>query len=102
MLKFKICVADALKRINFGVYDAKKTGYISQETLKKLMAEDTRVTLESLNRLCVLLDIDIKDIIAWEMSPEDAEDREAALSGERKIRKKGRRVSESADGGKSF
>ena len=81
MLKFKISVADALKRIGFGIYDAKKTGYISQDTIKKLMAEDTRVTLESLNRLCVLLDMELKDIITWEMSPEDKADREMALSG---------------------
>ncbi|MEZ3464687.1 MAG: helix-turn-helix transcriptional regulator [Lachnospiraceae bacterium] len=95
MLKFKINIADALGRVGFGGYDAKKTGYISQDTLKKLMDEDTRVTLESLNRLCVLLDMELKDIIAWEMSAEDAEDRKAVLSEKSRIRGK-RRESGSA------
>lgn len=71
MLKYKINVADALDRVGFTLYTAKKTGYISQDTLKKLRSGDTRVTLESLNRLCVILGMDLHDVIAWEMSTDD-------------------------------
>lgn len=79
MLKFKFNVADALDRVGFSAYDAKKTGYIAQDTLRKLKSEDTRVALEAINKLCVILDMDIRDVIAWEMSEEDAEIREQII-----------------------
>lgn len=88
MLKYKIDVADALDRVGFKAYDARKTGYISQDTLKKFRREDTGVTLESLNRLCVILDMELKDVITWEMSPEDAEDRRLVLAGEKWAKRK--------------
>lgn len=84
MLQFKIDVADALNRVGFGIYDARKTGYISQDTLKKFKAEDTGVTLDSLNKLCVILDMELKDIIKWEMSSDDKADRIRILSNKRK------------------
>ena len=93
MLKFKINVADALDRVGFGVYDAKKTGFISQETLKRLRAEDTRVTLAALNKLCVLLDMELKDVITWEMEETEAEER-AAIIGDIKKRKSRRKTSD--------
>lgn len=90
MLKFKINVADALDRVGFGVYDAKKTGFISQETLKRLRAEDTRVTLAALNKLCILLDMELKDVIIWEMEETEAEER-AEIIGDIKKRKSRRK-----------
>lgn len=75
MIKYKINIKDALDRTGFGVYDARKTGYIAQDTLRKLMREETGVTLEAINRLCVILDMDIKDIITFEMDPAEEERR---------------------------
>lgn len=71
MLKFKINVADALERAGFNTYKAKISGVLSQDTLKKLKNEDTNVSLEALNRLCIILDMDIKDIIKYEEDEEE-------------------------------
>lgn len=71
MLKYKINIADALERANFNTYKAKTSGILSQDTLKKLKNEDTKVSLEALNRLCMILDMDLKDIIKYEENEEE-------------------------------
>lgn len=79
MIEFKINVADALKRVNFNTYKAKTTGLLSQDTLKKLKNEDTNVSLKSLNALCVILDMELKDIVKFTMTEEEKEDRKKFL-----------------------
>lgn len=79
MLKYKINVADALERVGFNTYKAKTSGKLSQDTLKKLRNEDTNISLKSLNNLCVLLDMEIKDIIAFELSEEEEKERKEIL-----------------------
>lgn len=65
MLKFKINIADALERKGFNTYKAKTTKILSQDTLKKIKNEDTNISLESLNRICILLDLQPKDLIEY-------------------------------------
>ena len=65
MLRFKIDIADALERKGFTSYTAKKTKIISQDTLKKLKNEDTSISLESINRICMILDMQPKDLIEY-------------------------------------
>lgn len=79
MIEFKINVADALNRVNFNTYKAKTTGLLSQDTLKKLKNEDTSVSLKSLNSLCVILDMELKDIVKFTMTEEEKEDRKKIL-----------------------
>lgn len=79
MIEFKINVADALNRVNFNTYKAKTTGLLSQDTLKKLKNEDTSVSLKSLNALCVILDMELKDIVKFTMTEEEKEDRKKFL-----------------------
>ena len=79
MIEFKINVADALNRVKFNSYKAKKTGILSQDTLKKLKNEDTNVSLKSLNALCVILDMELKDIVTFTMTEEEKEDRKKIL-----------------------
>lgn len=79
MIKYKINVADALERVKFNTYKAKTSGLISQETLKKFKKEDTSVSLNSLNNLCIILDMELKDIISFEMTEEDKKKRENIL-----------------------
>ena len=71
MLKFKINIADALERKGFNTYKAKKTKILSQDTLKKIKNEDTSISLESLNRICLLLDMQPKDLIEYVESEEE-------------------------------
>ena len=65
MLRYKFNVAEALERIGFNTYQAKTTKILSQDTLKKLKNDDTSITLDTLNRLCVLLDMEPKNIIEY-------------------------------------
>ena len=73
MLQYKINVADALNRKGFNTYKAKTTKILSQDTLKKIKNEDTNISLESLNRICILLDMQPKDLIEY---VEDKEEKE--------------------------
>ena len=75
MIKYNIDVADALDRIGFNLYKAKTTKLLSQDTLKKLKKEDTNISLESLNKICLLLDMQPKDLIAFEETPEETEEK---------------------------
>lgn len=65
MLKYKINIADALERKGFNTYKAKTTKILSQDTFKKIKNEDTNISLESLNRICILLDMQPKDLIEY-------------------------------------
>lgn len=73
MIKYKIDVGDALERIGFNTYKAKTTKILSQDTLKKIKNEDTNISLESLNRICLLLDMQPKDLITFEPSQNEKE-----------------------------
>lgn len=74
MLKYRFDVWDALDRVGFNIYKAKKTGLLSQDAMKKLKNDDTSISLKALNNLCLILDMKPKDILTYE---ESAEDREA-------------------------
>lgn len=73
MLKYKIDVIDALNRIGFNLYQAKKTKILSQDTYNKLKANDTNITLKSINNICMLLDMQPKDLLIYEESDTDKE-----------------------------
>ena len=46
-------------------YKAKTTKILSQDTLKKIKNEDTNISLESINRICIILDMQPKDLIEY-------------------------------------
>ena len=71
MLKYKINIADALERKGFNTYKAKTSKILSQDTLKKIKEENTNISLESLNRICILLDMQPKDLIEYVESQEE-------------------------------
>lgn len=71
MLKYKINIADALERKGFNTYKAKTTKILSQDTLKKIKEENTNISLESLNRICILLDMQPKDLIEYVENKEE-------------------------------
>lgn len=77
MLKYKFNIGDALERVGINTYTVKKTGVLSQKTLDKLKSEDTSITLETINRLCAILDMQPKDILIY---IEDKEEKERILN----------------------
>lgn len=77
MIRYKLNIFDALSRAGFTTYTAKRTGLIAQGTMKKIQTEDPGLSLETLNKICALLDLQPKDLI--EYVPTDA-DREMISS----------------------
>lgn len=73
MLRYKINIADALERKGFNTYKAKTTKVLSQDTLRKIKNEDTNISLESINRICLLLDMQPKDLIEYVETKEEKE-----------------------------
>lgn len=71
MLRYKINIADALERKGFNMYKAKTTKILSQDTLKKLKQDNINISLDSLNRICILLDMQPKDLIEYVESDEE-------------------------------
>lgn len=75
MLKYKIDVADALERKGFNLYKAKTTKMLSQDTLKKIQKEDTSISLDSLNKVCLILDMQPKDLLEFKATPGEEEEK---------------------------
>lgn len=73
MLKYKFNVGDALDRAGFNMYKAKKSGLLSQDTLKKIRNEDTNINAKSINSLCLILDMQPKDLFVYVETPEELE-----------------------------
>lgn len=77
MLKYKFNVGEALERAGLNMYKAKTTKVLSQNTLKKIKNDDTSISLDSLNKVCTILDMQPKDII---MYVEDEEEKKKLFS----------------------
>lgn len=73
MLKYRFNVRDALERAGFNTYKAKTSGLLSQDTLKKIKNEDTNINAKSINNLCLILDMQPKDLFIYEETEEERE-----------------------------
>lgn len=73
MLKYRFNVGDALERIGFNTYKAKTSGLLSQDTLKKIKNEDTNINAKSINNLCLILDMQPKDLFIYEETEQERE-----------------------------
>ena len=58
---------------SFGEPSAKKTGIFGQTTMKKFREKDTSITLDNLNRLCAILEMQPRDIIKYVETEDDRE-----------------------------
>ena len=74
MLEFRFDVGDALERAGFTAYTAKKSGLIGQSAYQKIKAGDMGLTSKSLNTICMILDMQPKDILVYK---EDEQDRKS-------------------------
>lgn len=77
MIEYKIDVIQELKKIGINSTKAKETGIFGQETMRKFKNNDTSISLDNLNRLCCVLEMQPRDIIKF---VETSEDREKYLS----------------------
>ena len=76
MIKYKIDVLTELKKKGFSSATARDTGTFSQSSMIKFAKGDATISLDNLNRLCAILELEPKDIIAYEETEQDARLRE--------------------------
>jgi len=77
MLKYKIDIIKELENVGINTTVARKTGIFGQETMRKFRNQDTSISLDNLNRLCCILEMQPRDIIKY---VETDIDRERILS----------------------
>lgn len=73
MIEYKIDVIAELNKIGINTTKAKETGVFGQATMKKFKEKDTSISLDNLNRLCCLLEMQPRDIIKYVETEEDRE-----------------------------
>ena len=73
MLQYKIDIIKALNDVGINTTRAKNTGIFGQETMKKFRNGDTSISLDNLNRLCAVLEMQPRDIIKYVETDEDRE-----------------------------
>lgn len=71
MLVYKIDVIKALAEVGINTTKARNTGIFGQETMKKFKNGDTKISLDNLNRLCAVLEMQPRDIIKYVETDED-------------------------------
>ncbi len=71
MLVYKIDVIKALSDVGINTTVARNTGIFGQETMKKFKNKDTKISLDNLNRLCAVLEMQPRDIIKYVETDED-------------------------------
>lgn len=73
MLQYKINVIEELEKVGINTTKAKNTGIFGQETMRKFRIGDTKISLDNLNRLCAVLEMQPRDIIKYVETDEDRE-----------------------------
>lgn len=71
MLLYKIDVISELAKVGINTTIAKNTGIFGQETMRKFRNGDTKISLDNLNRLCAVLEMQPRDIIKYVETDED-------------------------------
>lgn len=73
MLQYKINIIKELEKVGINTTTAKKSGIFGQDTMRKFRNGDTRISLEVLNRLCCVLEMQPRDIIKFVETDDDRE-----------------------------
>lgn len=71
MIEYKIDVIKELAKVGMNTTKAKESGVFSQATMKKFRDGDTSISLDNLNRLCCVLEMQPRDIIKYIETDED-------------------------------
>ena len=73
MIEYKIDVIAELAKLGINATVAKKSGIFGQSTMKKFRVKDTSISLDNLNRLCCVLEMQPRDIIKYVETEDDRE-----------------------------
>lgn len=71
MLQYKIDIIKELSKVGINTTTAKKSGIFGQDTMRKFRIGDTKISLEVLNRLCAVLEMQPRDILKYIETDED-------------------------------
>ena len=82
MLEYKINIIEELAKIGVNTTTAKNTGIFAQETMRKFRAGDTSISLDNLNRLCCVLEMQPRDIIKYVETENDRQKYLSKISGD--------------------
>lgn len=63
MIKYKFDVLNALKRVGYNTYILRKDNLLSETIITKLRNSDTNISLNTLDKLCELLDMQPEQLI---------------------------------------
>ena len=74
MIKVKDDVYERMRARGFNTNTVKKTGWISQMTLKSIREGKGELTLKTLNRICLLLGCKPEDVIEFTVTEQDKQD----------------------------
>lgn len=74
MIEYKINIVEKLNEIGINTTKARKTGILGQDTMRKFKNGDTRISIEVLNRLCCLLEMQPRDILKYVETEADRND----------------------------
>lgn len=73
MLQYKKDIIKELAKVGINTTIAKKSGIFGQDTMRKFRNGDTKISLEVLNRLCCVLEMQPRDLIRFVETDEDRE-----------------------------
>lgn len=73
MIEYKIDLIKALKEAGVNTTVARNTGIFGQDTMRKFKSKDTKISLDILNRLCCILEMQPRDIIKYVETDYDRE-----------------------------
>lgn len=73
MLQYKIDIIQELNKIGINTTTAKKSRIFGQDTMRKFRNGDTNISLEVLNRLCCVLEMQPRDILKYVETDDDRE-----------------------------
>lgn len=71
MIDYKINIIEELKKAGINTTTARETGIFGQSTMKKFKENDTNISLEVLNRLCCILEMQPRDLIKFIETEDD-------------------------------
>lgn len=73
MIEYKIDIIKELNNIGINTTKARETGIFGQDTMRKFKNGDTKISVEVLNRLCCLLEMQPRDILKYVETEADRE-----------------------------
>lgn len=71
LIDYKINIIEELKKAGINTTTARETGIFAQSTMKKFKENDTNISLEVLNRLCCILEMQPRDLIKFIETEDD-------------------------------